>query len=110
MSQSAGVYLTTISPRARRVVGLLQPSLLSSRKSRLLKRESCYLSSPHISVVISLTHLHAMYGFVSCARVCFKIKTNTKMCILMYFKIQRDQPRITRNALKNQIFHLFTKS
>ena len=32
------------------------------------------------------------------------------MCILMYFKIQSDQPRITRNALKSQIFDLFTKS
>ena len=31
------------------------------------------------------------------------------MCILMHFKIQNDQPRITRNALKSQIFHLFTK-
>ena len=30
--------------------------------------------------------------------------------ILMYFKIQSDQPRITRNPLKSQIFHLFTKS
>ena len=32
------------------------------------------------------------------------------MCILMYFKIQSEQPRITRNALKSQIFDLFTKS
>ena len=32
------------------------------------------------------------------------------MRILMYFKIQSDQPRITRNALKSQIFYLFTKS
>ena len=32
------------------------------------------------------------------------------MYILMYFKIQSDQPRITRNALKSQIFHLLTKS
>ena len=32
------------------------------------------------------------------------------MCILMYFKIQCDQPRITRNALKSQIFDLFNKS
>ena len=38
-----------------------------------------------------------------------KIKTNPNMCILMYFKIQIDQPRITRNALKSQIFDLFTK-
>ena len=30
------------------------------------------------------------------------------MCILMYFEIQNDQPRITRNALKSQIFDLFT--
>ena len=29
---------------------------------------------------------------------------------LMYFKIQSDQPRITQNALKIQIFDLFTKS
>ena len=28
----------------------------------------------------------------------------------MYFKIQSDQPRMTRNALKSQIFDLFTKS
>ena len=28
----------------------------------------------------------------------------------MYFKIQSDQPRITQNALKSQIFDLFTKS
>ena len=32
------------------------------------------------------------------------------MCTLIYFKIQSDQPRITRNALKSQIFYLFTKS
>ena len=29
------------------------------------------------------------------------------MCILMYFKIQSDQPR---NALKGQMFYLFTKT
>ena len=28
----------------------------------------------------------------------------------MYFKIQSDQLRITRNALKSQILDLFTKS
>ena len=28
----------------------------------------------------------------------------------MYFKIQNDQPKITRQALKSQIFDLFTKS
>ena len=39
----------------------------------------------------------------------YKIKTNPNMCILMYFKIQSDQPRITRNALKGKIFDLFTK-
>ena len=32
------------------------------------------------------------------------------MYILMYFKIQSDQPRITRNALKSQIANLFTTS
>ena len=32
------------------------------------------------------------------------------MCILIYFKIQSDQPRITQNALKRQIFDLFSKS
>ena len=32
------------------------------------------------------------------------------MYILMYFKIQIDQPRITQNALKSRIFNLFTKS
>ena len=32
------------------------------------------------------------------------------MCIFMYFEIQSDQPRITQNALKSQIFNLFTKS
>ena len=32
------------------------------------------------------------------------------MCILIYFKTQSDQPRITWNALKSQIFDLFTKS
>ena len=32
------------------------------------------------------------------------IKNNPKMYILMYFKIQSDKPRITRNALKCQIF------
>ena len=32
----------------------------------------------------------------------YKIKTNPNMCILMYFKLQSDQPRITRNALKSQ--------
>ena len=40
----------------------------------------------------------------------YKIKTNPSMNILIYFKIQSDQPRITRNALRNQIFDLFTKS
>ena len=28
----------------------------------------------------------------------------------MHIKIQSEQPRITRNALKSQIFDLFTKS
>ena len=28
----------------------------------------------------------------------------------MYFRIQSDGPRITQNALKSQIFDLFTKS
>ena len=32
------------------------------------------------------------------------------MCILMDFKIRSDQPRITRNPLKSQIFNSFTKS
>ena len=32
------------------------------------------------------------------------------MYILMHFKIQSDQLRITPNALKSQIFDLFTKS
>ena len=40
----------------------------------------------------------------------YKIKTNPNMCILIYFKIQSDQPRITRHALKSQILDLFTKS
>ena len=35
---------------------------------------------------------------------------NPKMCILTYVKIQSDPPRTTRNALKRQIFDLFTKS
>ena len=39
-----------------------------------------------------------------------KKKTNPKMWILMYFEIQSDQLRITQNALKSQIFDLFTKS
>ena len=39
-----------------------------------------------------------------------KIKTNPKMYILMYFKIQSGQPRITPNALKSKIFDFFTKS
>ena len=36
-------------------------------------------------------------------------KTNPNMCILMYFEIQSYQPRIAQNALKSQIFELFTK-
>ena len=32
------------------------------------------------------------------------------MRILMYFKIESDQPKITRNVLKSQIFDLFAKS
>ena len=45
----------------------------------------------------------------------YKIKTNPNMSILVYFKIQNDQPRITQNVLKSafkmlQIFHLFAKS
>ena len=39
----------------------------------------------------------------------YKIKTNPNMCILMHFKIQSEQPRITQNALKSQIFDSFTK-
>ena len=39
-----------------------------------------------------------------------KIKTNPKMYILMYFKIQSGQPRITPNALKSKIFDFLTKS
>ena len=31
-------------------------------------------------------------------------KTNAKMCIFMYVKIQSDQPRITRNAFKKLNF------
>ena len=31
------------------------------------------------------------------------------MCILMYFKIQSDQAKITQNALKIRIFDSFTK-
>ena len=37
------------------------------------------------------------------------MKTNPNMCILMYFKIQSDQPKITQNALKSRIFDSFTK-
>ena len=40
----------------------------------------------------------------------YKIRTNPNMCILMYTEIQSDQTRITRNALKSQIFDSFTKS
>ena len=32
------------------------------------------------------------------------------MCIMMYFKIQIDQPIISRNPLKSQIFNLIDKS
>ena len=39
-----------------------------------------------------------------------KKKKKTKICILTYVKIKSDQPRTTRNALKRQIFDLFTKS
>ena len=39
----------------------------------------------------------------------YNIKTNPKMCILIYFKIQSNQPRIAQNALKSQIFDLFTE-
>ena len=34
----------------------------------------------------------------------YKTKTNPKMCILIYFKIQTDQPKITRNAFKKLNF------
>ena len=40
----------------------------------------------------------------------YKIKTNPRMYILIYFKIQSDQQEITRNALKSQTADLFTKS
>ena len=36
----------------------------------------------------------------------YKIKTNPKMCILMYFKIQSDQPRITQSAFKKFLIYL----
>ena len=36
----------------------------------------------------------------------YKIKTNPNMYILMYFEIQSDQPRTTRNAFKKH-FVLF---
>ena len=37
----------------------------------------------------------------------YKIKTNPNMCLLMYFKIQSDQPRITRNAFKKVKFSIY---
>ena len=48
--------------------------------------------------------------FSTCIKYIFKIKTNPNICILMYFKIQSHQPRITQNALKSEIFDLFTTS
>ena len=53
----------------------------------------------------------ASYSFPAGNFKKYKMKTNPNMCTLMYFKTQpSDQPRITRNALKSQIFDLFTKS
>ena len=34
------------------------------------------------------------------------LKTNPKMCILMYFRIQSQHPKITRNAFKKSNFRL----
>ena len=45
-----------------------------------------------------------------CYKLVLSFKTNLNMCILMYFKIQSDQLRITRNAFISQIFDLFSKS
>ena len=39
---------------------------------------------------------YAFYSFPADSFKKYKIKTNPKMCILMYFKIQSDQPRTTR--------------
>ena len=39
----------------------------------------------------------------------YEVKTNPKMSILMYFKVQSDQPRITGNAFKKSNFP-FAKS
>ena len=54
----------------------------------------------------AIEKLEKCYSVVNFANI-YKIKTNPKMCILIYVKIQSDQPRITRNALKSQIFDLF---
>ena len=53
-----------------------------------------------------LLPLEAMWDFFQK----YNIKTHPNMCMLMYFKIQSDQTRIMRNALRSQIFYLFTKS
>ena len=37
----------------------------------------------------------------------YKIKVNPIMCILMYFKIQSDKPRVTRNAFKMPNLRVF---
>ena len=39
---------------------------------------------------------YAFYSFPADSFKKYKIKTNPKMCILMYFKIQSGQPRTTR--------------
>ena len=58
-----------------------------------------------------MINVTAFYFFPAGSFKKYKIKPNLNMCILMYFKIQpSDQPRITRNALKSQVFDLFAKS
>ena len=66
----------------------------SSRQPKLL----IYLTpEEHVTQLISTS-----FPAVSFKK--YKTKTNPKMYTLMYFKMQSDQPRITRNALKKSNF------
>ena len=76
----------------------------------VIENGKSYLIETHILIKMIFLVWCNIYTFPAKSFKKYKVKTNPNMCILMYFKIQRDHPRITRKALKSQILDLFTKS
>ena len=94
-------------------------SLLRLVKLGILVSQHCnrkWILSLHFSIFLLIHSSLIAYLPTIKRKILFQqtvlrnIKNNSKMCFLMYFKIQNDQPRITQNALKSQIFNLFTRS